>query len=142
MRHTVLALLLAALPLAAQTDTSSLEGRVTDQQGAAISEAKIQLTNQATGAVRKIESSLGGNYIFTLIPPGRYDLVATAPGFRTFSDAGIPVNVAAPARLDIHLEIGAVTERVEVSGVVSLLNTESAARGTIIGEEKIQSLPL
>src|SRR5262245_47070346 len=142
MRQTLLSLLLATLPLAAQTDTGSLEGRVTDRQGAAVSGARIQLTNQASGAVRKIESGAGGNYRFTLIPPGRYDVEAAAPGFRTFVDTGVPVAVAAPARLDIGLEIGAVSERVEVTAVVSPLNTESAAQGTVIGEEKIQSLPL
>src|SRR5262245_41379623 len=142
MRQTLLSLLLATLPLAAQTDTGSLEGRVTDRQGAAVSGARIQLTNQASGAVRKIESGAGGNYRFTLIPPGRYDVEAAAHGFRTFVDTGVPVAVASPARLDILLEVGAVSERVEVSEVVSLLNTESAAQGTVIGEEKIQSLPL
>src|SRR5215831_5149103 len=142
MRQTLLSLLLAALPLTAQTDTGSLEGRVTDPSGTAVSGARIQLTNQATGAVRKIESGANGSYLFSLIPPGRYDVEAAAPGFRTFVNTGVPVAVASPVRLDIHLEIGAVSERVEVSEVVSLLNTESAAQGTIIGEEKIQSLPL
>src|SRR5262249_15627409 len=142
MRRTLLAVLLAALPLAARTDTSSLEGRVTDPQGTAVAGAQIKLSNQATGAIRKIESGVSGSYLFTLIPPGRYDVETTAPGFRTFVDAGVPVSVASPARLDLHLEVGAVSERIEVSAVVSLLNTESAAQGTIIGDEKIQSLPL
>lgn len=129
-------------PVLAQTDTSSLSGRVTDQQGAAVSGAAIKAVNVATGAVRKIESGAGGNYQFTLIPPGRYDVEAGAAGFRTFVTAGVAVDVASPARLDIRLEVGAVSERVEVTGAVSLLNTESAAQGTVIGEEKIQSLPL
>ncbi|SPE40961.1 TonB-dependent receptor [Candidatus Sulfopaludibacter sp. SbA3] len=139
---TLLAVLLSALPLASQTDTSSLEGRVTDPQGGAVAGAQIQLTNQATGAVRKVLSGASGNYIFTLIPPGRYDVEAGAAGFRTSRDTGLQIDVAAPARLDIVFEVGAVTERVEVTSAVSLLNTETAAQGTIIGEEKIQSLPL
>src|SRR5262252_750677 len=142
MRQTLLSFVFLAVPLAAQTDTSSLEWRVTDPQGTVVSGARIQLTNQATGAIRKIESGASGSYLFTLLPPGRYDVEAMAPGFRTFADTGVPVAVASPARLDIHLEVGAVSERVEVSEVVSLLNTESAAQGTIIGEEKIQALPL
>jgi hypothetical protein len=126
----------------AQTDTSSLEGRVTDPQGGAVAGAHIRLSNQATGAVRKLESSANGAYIFTLIPSGRYDVEAGATGFKTFHDTGVQVDVAAPVRLDISLDVGAVSESVEVTGVVSLLNTESAAQGTVIGEEKIQSLPL
>jgi hypothetical protein len=142
MRQTLLSILFFAVPLAAQTDTSSLEGRVTDPQGTAVPGARIQLTNLATGAIRKIESGASGSYLFTLLPPGRYDVEATSSDFRTFSDTGVPVSVASSARLDIRLEVGAVSERVEVSEVVSLLNTESAAQGTIIGDEKIQSLPL
>src|SRR5262249_13081655 len=57
-------------------------------------------------------------------------------------DTGLPVDVATPAHLDIRLEVGGVSEAVEVTDVVSMLNTESAAQGTIIGGEKIQSLPL
>src|SRR5262249_24999702 len=91
---------------------------------------------------RKIQSDGSGNYIFTLIPPGQYDVEAGAPGFRTFHDTGLRIDVAAPARLDIPFQVGAVSDRVEVTSVISLLNTESAAQGTVIGEEKIQSLPL
>ncbi len=129
-------------PLGAQTETSALEGRVTDAQGGAVAGAQIRLTNRSTGAGRRVETGANGAYIFTLIPPGRYDIEAIAQGFKTFHDAGFQVDVAAPARLDIQLEVGAVSESVEVTGVVSLLNTESAAQGTIVGEEKIQSLPL
>jgi Carboxypeptidase regulatory-like domain len=126
----------------AQTDTSSLGGRVTDSQAGVIGGAQIQLRNQATGAVRNSSTNETGEYIFTLIPPGRYDVEIMAPGFRTFRDTGLPVDVATPAHLDIRLEIGGVSESVEVTDVVSMLNTESAAQGTVIGDEKIQSLPL
>jgi hypothetical protein len=132
----------AVLPLLAQTDTSSLEGRVTDAQGGSIAGASIRLMNRSSSAERKIESNGSGSYTFSLIPPGRYDVEVGAAGFRTFHDTGIQIDVATPAHLDISLEVGAVSEKVEVTGVVSLLNTESAAQGTIIGEEKIQSLPL
>jgi hypothetical protein len=126
----------------AQTDTSSIGGRVTDSQAGIIGGAQVQLRNQATGALRNGSTNEKGEYIFTLIPPGRYDIEVTAPGFRTFRDTGLPVAVAVPAHLDVQLEVGGVSESVEVTAVVSMLNTESAAQGTVIGEEKIQSLPL
>jgi hypothetical protein len=135
-------LALLALPLFAQTDTSSLGGRVTDAQGAAVQGAQIRLRNQATGAERKGTSDTKGEYVFSLIPPGRYDIEATAEGFRAFHDAGFPVDVAVPAHLDMQLEVGAVTDKVEVVAQISMLNTETAAQGTVIGDEKIQSLPL
>src|SRR5215831_10870275 len=126
----------------AQTDTGSLGGRVTDSQAGVIGGAQIQLRNQATGAVRSTSTDEGGLYTFTLIPPGRYDIEVVAPGFQTFRDTGLPVGVALAAHLDIRLDVGGVSESVEVTDVVSMLNTESAAQGTVIGDEKIQSLPL
>jgi hypothetical protein len=130
------------LPLFAQTDTSSIGGRVTDPRSAGIQGAEIHLHNRATGAERKVESDANGEYVFTLIPPGTYDIEASAAGFRTFHDTGFPVDVASPAHLDIQLEVGAVSERVEVVAEVSMLNTDTAAQGTVISDEKIQSLPL
>src|SRR5215475_6467181 len=115
----------------AQTDTGSLGGRVTDPQAGVIGGAQIQLRNQGTGAVRNTSTDENGAYIFTLIPPGRYDIEVVAPGFRTFRDAGMPIGVAVSAHLDVRLEVGGVTESVEVTDVVSMLNTESAAQGTV-----------
>ncbi len=89
-----------------------------------------------------MKSTSDGNFLFTLVSPGSYDVEASSTGFRTFLDSSVPIDVASPARLDIRLEVGAVSERVEVTAAVSLLNTESAAQGTIIGEDKIRSLPL
>jgi hypothetical protein len=119
-----------------------LEGRITNPQGGAVAGAEIHLKNQATGAERTVQSDASGAYHFTLIQPGRYDVEVAATGFQTFHDVGVQVDVAAPASLGIQLPVGTVSEQVEVVGVVSLLNTESAALGTVIGEEKILSLPL
>jgi hypothetical protein len=129
-------------PLFAQTDTGSLAGRVTDAHGGGVEHAQIQLRNLATGAARKTEAGANGDYVFALISPGRYQIEVVAPGFRTYHDSGFAVDVAQPVRLDVQLEVGAVSERVEVTGAVSLLNTDSAAQGTVVGEEKIRSLPL
>src|SRR5215813_254851 len=87
----------------AQTDTSSIGGRVTDSQAGVIGGAEIQLRNQATGAVRTASTDESGLYIFTLIPPGRHDIEVVAPGFRTFRDTGLPISVALAAHLDIRL---------------------------------------
>jgi hypothetical protein len=115
---------------------------VTDPQGAAVEGAQIRLRNQATGAERSVASDKNGEYVFTLIPPGRYDIDAEAQGFKSFQDTGFPVDVAAPAHLDISFSVGNVSEKVEVVAEVSMLNTDSAAQGTVIGDEKIESLPL
>jgi hypothetical protein len=142
MRRLCAILFLLISTVSAQTDTSSLGGRITDPGAGAVAGAKIHLRNTATGAEREATSKANGEYVFTLIPPGRYDIQAVAQGFKTFSDTGFPVDVASPGHLDIRLEVGAVTDRVDVVAEVSMLNTESAAQGTVITDEKIESLPL
>ena len=69
-----------SLPTLAQTDTSALQGRVTDPQGGAVAGTLIQLTNQATRSGTKGRGRREGAYIFTLIPPGRYDVEAARAG--------------------------------------------------------------
>ncbi len=133
---------LLPIALTAQTDTSSLSGRVTDAQGGAIAGAKIRLQNAATGSQRNTICNSNGDYVFTIIPSGKYEVEAGSQGFSTFHTAGVRVEVAQPAHLDIQLTVGSVSDRVEVSDVASLLNTETAAQGTVISSEKIQSLPL
>src|SRR5262245_54878342 len=144
MRRTVFTAFIALIgqTVCAQTDTGSLGVRVIDSQVGVIGGVQIQLRNQATGAVRSAATDENGGYIFSLIPPGRYDIEVAAAGFRTFRITGLRVDVAVPAHLDVRLEVGGVTETVEVTDVVSMLNTESAAQGTVIGGEKIESLPL
>src|ERR1700677_3435257 len=95
-----LLLLCFAKIASAHTDTSALSGRVTDPLAAPASGVQITLHNRATGAGRKVVSDSNGEFTFTMIPAGRYDIEAAAPGFKTFHDAGFPVDVAAPAHLD------------------------------------------
>jgi hypothetical protein len=89
--------MLPTAPVWAQTDTSALNGRITDATGGAIPGAQVVLTNESTHAERKVVSGDSGSYIFTLIQPGRYDVEAVAPGFKTFHDTGLQIDVAAPA---------------------------------------------
>jgi hypothetical protein len=126
----------------AQSDSSSISGEVTDAGGGAVAGAKVTLRNSATGAQRTSRTDAGGRYQMTLLPPGLYQATAEAPGFRTFIDDGVRLQVALPALLNMRLEVGQVTESVQVTGTASLLNTESASQGTVITEEKIVFLPL
>ena len=103
--HTTLRILLSRLLLCmlvsscllGQTDTSALKGRVTDAQGGAVTGAQILLTNQATRGKKNSFRRHRRPIFSSLIPPGRYDIEAAAPGFKTFHDAGFQIDVAAPA---------------------------------------------
>ena len=77
------ALLLAAAPLRAQQGTSSVAGKVTDEQGAILPGASIVVTNEDTGVFREVTSSGEGTYFVSALPPGRYKIVAKLAGFRT-----------------------------------------------------------
>lgn len=130
------------VPLCAQTDTASLSGTISDPSGAAIAGATIRISNVATKTSRQTTSDNSGRYLFALLPPGVYETTVEADGFKRFTDAQVRVQVALPTVLDVSMVVGATSEVVEVVGTNSLLNTESAAYGSVVSEEKIVALPL
>jgi len=135
-------LLLGALMARAQTDTATLAGNVTDPSDAAVPGAKVQLINQATGATRSLQTDDRGAFYFTLLPAGRYELTAEAPGFKQFRDTDVELEVAQSGRLAVRMEVGVVAESVEVQANVSPLNTETAEVGTVVTGEKVVAIPL
>ena len=141
MKKLLLALLLSALAYA-QSDTASLSGAVTDPGGVAMPGAKITLRNVATRSLRTALSDIQGLYHFSLLIPGVYEITIDSPGMKQYHNQDLGLNVAQTARLDVQLEIGSNMEIVEVRTPVLLLNAETAAQGTVVGEEKIASLPL
>lgn len=138
----LLGILFCCSLLFGQTETTSLTGLVLDPSGAAISGAELTLVSKATAIERRAQTDNTGRYQLNLLLPGLYELRIKANGFKLFADKAVRLQVAQPAVLNATLQIGAVTEAVEVEGSVSLLNTESAASGAVIGEEKIVALPL
>lgn len=126
----------------AQTDTGSLAGLVEDSSQSAVAGAAVNLTNKATGARRNAISDEAGRFLFPLLAPGAYALTVEASGFKVFQDENVRLQVAQVARVTVRLEIGSVTESVQVEGSVTPLVTETVAQGTVIGEEKILALPL
>lgn len=131
--------MLAAFSLAAQT--SSLKGEVTDGQGATIPDAVITLTNRGTAAVRKTTSDAAGAYNVPSMPPGTYKLEAVKPGFRAFV-AQVTLQIDTPASLDIRMELGQVTEVVNVEASASSVNVENASVGNPFTELQIKQIPL
>jgi hypothetical protein len=127
------------LPLLAQT--SSLQGLLTDQQGSAIPDAVVTLTNLGTSAARKAVAGQNGIYSFLQVPPGRYQVEAQSPGFRTMLKQ-ITLQVDTPATLNFDLEVGQVTETVNVVESVTSVNTQNATVGINFNETQVRQLPL
>jgi hypothetical protein len=126
----------------AQSDTASLSGAVTDPGSASVVGARITLRNVATRSTREALTDIQGLYRFSLLIPGTYEIAIDAPGMKQYRNQEVMLNVAQTARLDVHMEIGTNVEVVNVRTSALLLNAETAAQGTVIGEEKIVSLPL
>src|SRR4051794_6288820 len=139
-----LPLLVACLVMAGygQSDTASLSGAITDSGSAVIPGAKVALRNVATRSQRTALTDIQGLYRFSLLIPGTYEITIDSQGMKQFHNAELVLNVAQAARLDVQMEIGNNTEIVEVRTPQLLLNAETAAQGTVVGEEKIKSLPL
>ena len=146
-RHLVLVFLAAfsiALParVLAQAGTSGLTGAVTDPSGTAMDRVHIVVLDPATGFSRETDTNNTGNYNIPGLRPGTYSVVATRDGFRTFTETAFRVEVGQIARLDVRLEIGAVSEVVEVAGRAQMLQTEAATLSGVIDSQKIAELPL
>ncbi len=137
-----LACLLSAGNSFAQTGTASLYGRVTDQQGAVLPGVTVTVTSLAAAVTRSTVSDATGNYQFLALPPGQYSVKVELTGFRTATRDGIELPVDVRTKMDVPMEIGAQTETVEVTSVVSPLNTTDASLGNVITSRQVAALPL
>jgi hypothetical protein len=136
-------LLFFAIPFVSlsQDVRATISGIVQDPTGAAIAGASIKVTNTATGVVVSTESNETGNYLTPFLPPGTYRLEAERSGFKKFIDQEIVLQTLDKARVDISLELGALSDSVTVSGQATTLQTETANRGATISNELIANLP-
>ena len=139
MNRFLLAAVAALLPLAAQT--SSLQGTVTDAQSFAVTDAIVTLTNAETAAQRKALASSTGAYSFPALPPGTYRVEVIHPGFRSHKSQ-VRLQVNTPATHNVQLEIGQVTETVNVSEEAVSINTQNATIGSPFTEVQVRQLPL
>ena len=104
---------LAAATAMAQA-TAELVGTVSDPSGAGVARSRVVAINAETGASRETLTEPGGDYTLTLLPPGTYNLSVEAPGFRKLSQAGVILEVNQRARIDFALQVGQVSETVDV----------------------------
>ena len=131
----------SAISLPAQT-AGTISGRVSDSTGASIADANISLKNVGTGTERKTLTTGTGDYTFTEVPVGVYTITATRAGFRTTASSNLQVQIQQSIRLDFSLQIGSVTQSVEVEATGALLQVENATLGTVIENKAVNELPL
>jgi hypothetical protein len=133
---------LAAVSMFAQEYRGTITGIITDGSGSAVPGAKVQLTNTQTSAVYNTQSSASGAYSFNLLEPGTYRLRAEAQGFKPVAVSGLEVHTAEKAGLNLQMEIGDVSQTIQVTAETPLLNTQSADAGTVIDNARIDELPM
>src|SRR5215467_12545363 len=123
-------------------DRGIITGVVTDASGAAVPDAKVTVTNQDTSVSTVVGTNSAGNYSTPPLTPGKYRVDIAKQGFKLFSRPDIELAGAVTYRQDAKLDIGAVTETVEVSGATTpLINTENATVSHTVGETYYKELP-
>lgn len=138
-------LLLALLRIAAihaQSINASLTGAVTDPSRAAISGASVQIQNTSNNVVTTAITRADGSFLSPALQPGNYSVTVIAPGFKSARRNDVTLNVSETARLDIALEVGAVSESVDVTAQAVLLDSTTSSVGTVIDSTSMGNLPL
>src|SRR4051794_16400661 len=115
-----------------QVSTAELSGTVTDSTGAVVPNAKVTAANVATNIERSTVTGSSGNYIVPLLPPGDYLVTVEASGFRKLVQRGISLQINQQAQVDLTLQVGQVSESVEVTAQAPLLQSESSSLGTVV----------
>ncbi len=126
----------------AQSATATIYGQVTDAQGAVIPGVKITVTNLATRVAEKTTTDAGGNYRVLNLPIGTYTVAAEHPGFSKLVTSGRTLQINEQEKMDLRLEVGAVNQVVEVSGVGTNVETENPTIGQSVTSRPIVNLPL
>ena len=134
--------LMTATIAAAQATTGEITGRVLDASGAGVPGATVTATNTATGLVRSTATGGEGDYTVPLLPPGDYTVTAELTGFKKASATGITLTVGMRRTLPFELEVGAVTELVQVTAGTALVETTRSDVAGVVTEREIASLPL
>ena len=125
----------------AQTFQGGIRGAVSDPTGAAIGTAKVTLTDEATGVTRATLTNTGGEYSFSAVNPATYTVTVETPGFKRLDRKGLVVNTQEFMLVDLKMEVGDVTQSVNVTEEVPLMETENASTGQVIDGQKLADLP-
>src|SRR5262245_41123809 len=126
----------------AQAVTGTILGTVLDSTGSVVPGATVTILNTGTGLTRTITTDAAGEYTAPQVPTGKYSVTAELTGFKKVTLENIDVGVDQRVRVDVKLELGAMTEAVTITAESPLVQTSSSELGTTVRTEQIQALPL
>jgi hypothetical protein len=147
MLNKLAALMLAALLLfagvaVAQAPTATIVGRITDASGGGVSATAIHVRNVDTNEVRNAQSLGDGEYTVSSLAPGKYEVTFDKAGFKQLKESNLELLADQTARVDGRLDVGSVTQSVDVKAEVPLVNTETSSRGDVVAPAEIVEMPL
>ena len=141
VRHLciLLAFALFARPLAAQETTGKIDGRVVDAQSLAVPGATVTVTGPQ--GIKTATTDADGRFTLPFLTPGVYGIRAEIQGLKAFEQKGITVGLGQTVEIPVKLEVGGVTEIVNVTGSPSVIDTTSTTTGAVISSELLESIP-
>lgn len=139
---SVVLILTSSFSLHGQSTYGTVDGSVTDPSGAALTDAKVTLTNTGTQEKHTQVTGGQGSYQFVNVIPGEYRLDIEKSGFKHFGRTNVTVQVQQDTHIDATLTVGQVSETVEVTSETPLLQAETSSLGTVVEERQATELPL
>lgn len=134
--------LLAALPVMSQQGRGTILGTVTDASGAPVAGAAVRVTNTATNQTLATQTTGEGLYQAPNLAVGEYTVTVEKQGFRKLVRSGLQLQVDQRAQVDIRLDVGQVTESIEVQGEAPLVDTSNTSIGKVVDQKRVAELPL
>jgi len=125
-----------------QTPTGQMTGAIKDASGAVVPAATVVVANVDTGVQRTTTSNEEGYYTVPLLPPGNYRIMVRKGGFKPVTKSGLTLAVDQVARIDFTVEVGSITDTIDVMATAPVVEQETAAMGTVVDNRKITNLPL
>src|SRR5712664_2390656 len=119
---------IASCALLAQSERGNITGIVTDPSGAAVASAELTVVNRDTNATTRLVTTTSGEYNAPSLQPGSYRIEITAPGFKHFVRQNIVVSASTTVRIDAALQLGQVSEQVEVTAAAATAREEPDAK--------------
>ncbi len=133
-------LFLSCLP--GQTTNASITGIITDASGAVIANATVTATNNASGVSRTVSTNDAGAYALAPLLPGTYEVRVSNAGFKTKIQNNVVLETGAIVKIDMQLELGAVTESIEVSAAAPMLQTQETSVGGVVTQKQLERIPV
>ena len=134
--------MLISIRVYAQVAGATMTGTVSDASGAVIPNAQVSIKNVATGEVRAVTTNAAGLYTAPNLLPGSYEVTVTASGFSTEVRSGITLTVGAQQVLNITMQVGQVSQKVEVTGEAPAVQLATSTISDVVNETTVVELPL